>query len=281
MEASEAWAYRARQTDQLVQVRVIRIGTQKPARVLVHFVDDVFEGREEWVPPARLKVLWENVGAFREREARWDRIKEAGLDEDDPRVEAAEQLFELLFDNEEVSVWYRRGGALRVSEPAGLAAGLGLTAEQLTGHRLSFTEDDALVVPWEVTELVARAAARQNAPQILQIVASEERAAQREAIHGRWSGGNRSSRYYFEPEQCIELDAEHYRPRRKVLRSWCGAEAVERFDELLELRKEIRRVAEIAQAAIGKLRAAGLQAEASRLERDLGTPVAMLRPDPS
>ena len=53
----ESWAYRARSIDQLVEVEVLRIGTSKPARVLVRFVADEFEGRRDWVPPARLKVL--------------------------------------------------------------------------------------------------------------------------------------------------------------------------------------------------------------------------------
>ncbi|GAB3264389.1 hypothetical protein [Arthrobacter pigmenti] len=56
MDTGESWAYRARGVDPLVEVRVVHEGTQKPARVLVHFVADEFEGREERGPPARLKV---------------------------------------------------------------------------------------------------------------------------------------------------------------------------------------------------------------------------------
>ena len=62
-----------------------------------------------------------------------------------------------------------------------------------------------------------------------------------------------------------------------MLRSWCGEQAAVRFDELAELRKEVRRVGEVAQAAIGALRKAGRGKEATRLERELGTPVEMLR----
>lgn len=47
MEPGESWAYRARGIDPLVEVRVVREGSQKPARVLVHFVAAEFEGREE------------------------------------------------------------------------------------------------------------------------------------------------------------------------------------------------------------------------------------------
>lgn len=69
-EVGQVWAYRARQTDDVAQVEVLKFGTQRPARVLVRFVDD-YEGRQEWVPPARLKVLWESVDTSRKREAEW------------------------------------------------------------------------------------------------------------------------------------------------------------------------------------------------------------------
>jgi hypothetical protein len=52
----ELWAYRARQHDPLVQVAVVRLGARTPRRVLVRFVDEEFEGLQDWVPPARLKV---------------------------------------------------------------------------------------------------------------------------------------------------------------------------------------------------------------------------------
>ena len=96
MEPGEPWAYRARQVDPLVEVVVVRLGMQKPARLLVRFVADEFEGREEWVPPARLKVPWSGVEEFRAREERWDRIYAGGPGRDDPREDAAGEVFELL-----------------------------------------------------------------------------------------------------------------------------------------------------------------------------------------
>lgn len=40
----QRWAYRARQVDDVVEVEVLKLGTQKPARVLVGFVDESFGG---------------------------------------------------------------------------------------------------------------------------------------------------------------------------------------------------------------------------------------------
>jgi hypothetical protein len=47
LAAGQSWAYRARQVDDVVEVEVLKLGTQRPPRVLVHFVEERFEGRQE------------------------------------------------------------------------------------------------------------------------------------------------------------------------------------------------------------------------------------------
>jgi hypothetical protein len=74
------WAYRARGQDPLVQVAVVRLGVKTPQRVLVRFVDDEFEGRQDWVPPARLKVPWSGVDEYVARERRWDEMLRPSAD---------------------------------------------------------------------------------------------------------------------------------------------------------------------------------------------------------
>ena len=86
--------------------------------------------------------------------------------------------------------------------------------------------------------------------------------------------------FTFPPEDSAEFDADYHEPIRKVLRSWCPGDAVERFDELLELRKEIHRVGEVAQSAIEALRQVGHDSLADKFARALGTPVEMLRVNP-
>mgnify|MGYP003606116134 CR=1 FL=1 len=91
------WAYRARSKDSLVEILVLKHGTKRPARVLVRFVDPSFEGREEWVPPSRLKVPWVDVDAFRAEEARWDAVVSLSRDGDTTETDAAHRVFDLLF----------------------------------------------------------------------------------------------------------------------------------------------------------------------------------------
>lgn len=278
MEPGESWAYRARGSDPLVEVRVVREGTQKPARVLVRFVADEFEGREEWVPPARLKVLWDGVEEYRAREERWDLVSAPGPDRDDPRDYAASEILGEFIDRELAMMNDRFGCSITVSRPDELAESLGLRIEQLTDYPEAFREDGKLIAPWPVTELVARTVTRMNAEMVLQRVESEERKARRAAIHGEHLPGR--GRHYVDPEISLEVDRDISKPIRDVLRAWCGADNVERFDELAELRKEIKRVGEVAERAISALRAHGHDTMAAEFERDLGTPVEMLRAEP-
>lgn len=278
MEPGESWAYRARGIDPLVEVRFVRTGTQKPARVLVRFVADEFEGQEEWVPPARLKVLWEGVEEYRAREERWDLVSAPGPERDDPRYCAASEILDEFIDRDLAMMNYRSGCSITVSRPDELAESLELRIEQLTDYPEAFWEDGKLIAPWPLTELVARTVTQMNAEKVLQRVESEERKARRAAIHGEYLPGR--GRHYIDPEISSEVDRDFGKPVRDVLRAWCGADNVERFDELAELRKEIKRVGEVAECAIRALRVHGHDAVAAELERELGTPVEMLRPGP-
>lgn len=275
MQPGESWAYRKREIDPLVEVRVLREGTQKPARVLVRFVDDEFEGKEEWVPPARLKVLWDTVDEFRAHEERWGRVSALGPGRDDPRSYAASEIVDEFVDRELAEINYNAGDSITISRPKELAESLGLLPEQLTDFAEAFVEDGKVVAPWPATELIASTAARRNAEQVVRRVQAEERKAQRAAIYGEYSSGR--DRRHISAEIAEEVDGELGRPIRDVLRAWCGAENVDRFDELVELRKEIKRVGDVAQSAIDALRAHGHASVAANIERELGTPVEMLR----
>jgi hypothetical protein len=80
MELKEHWAHEMPKKRELTEVRIEKIGAKKPARDLVAFVDDEFEGASEWVPPSRLKVPWADVDAYKVREAAWNRLRVDSLD---------------------------------------------------------------------------------------------------------------------------------------------------------------------------------------------------------
>lgn len=191
-----------RRIDDLVEVEVIKLGTQKPARVQVRFVDGRFEGRQEWVPPARLKVLWSTVEAFRHREALWDRIDELAIG-DDPDYWAADEVFRALIDECVGRLEYCEAGACRVTDSDQLAELTGLDPQLWLACPDAFREGPDLVVPWPITEQLVQAAAGSNPSPVLEVVEQEEAEARRDVIHGRHYAG-RGSRpgYEISPETC-------------------------------------------------------------------------------
>ena len=241
------------------------------------FIDDDFEGREEWVPPGRLKVRWSEVEDYRASVERWERIYAAGPRQDDPREAAAEELFDALVDEDIAFLRYRNGGAVSIRDLSGLAAPIVLLPEEVAVHPDAFGEEGVLVAPWDVTESIAATLARLNPDRVMDLVGGEERRAAREAIHGRTWGSPHEQNRYSPPEDCVEVDEEHYKPKRTILRDWCGAQAVDRYDELVALRREIKRVGDVAQLAIDELQRAGHESRDARLQRELGAPVDLLR----
>ena len=280
MDVGESWAYRARSQDPMVEVRVLRIGTNRPPRVLVRFVDDSFEGKEEWVPPARLKVLWTGVEELRAREQRWEAVSADGPGRDSAEYWAAGLVFERLVPVEVADVGYNdTAGVTTIHDTGRLAELLDVDPSELESSPLAFREGDTLVVPWATTELIVQAAARRDPEPVLRHVDAEEAAYRHKTIHGEEFQFARG-----EPPRHIEadwfiqqLDEPLHRPCWQLLRAWCGQDATDRHDELVELRHEVARIGRLAEQAIALLRDAGRDRDADRLARELGQPVQDLR----
>lgn len=272
MEIAECWAYRARGTDPLVEVRLLKIGTRKPARVLVQFVADEYEGHQEWVSPARLKVLWSAAEEFAAREKRWDAICDGHQIRDTAEEYAAHVVFESLIDPAFAELVYRSPGVCRVRDVDSLSQFLDLKPDGLRHDALSFVDDGDLIVPWPVTENIGRRAAELNSGPILRYLQDEETRQHHKMVHGEWAKPTRRNPdgYYYDADFFAALEEEpHHRPCRDLLRQWCGVGAADRWDQLAGLRQEIHRLGLLAKDAIDALRKAGLQKEAARIERGL------------
>ncbi|MFH5822300.1 hypothetical protein [Georgenia sp. AZ-5] len=260
-----------------------KIGTTRPARVKVRFIEERFEGLEEWVPPGRLKAPWDQVAAYEAREARWEAVASELDRRDTPEELAASTVFDMLINHDLVSLEHRAAteGVSVIHDVEGLARFLGFETSRLTSSPLVFEEDGNHVVPWSVTELIARTAASRDPQPILAHVDEDEAEASRKKIYGERYITRDGRTHTLEPEYFQEADEEHFgRPWRDVLRSWCGQEAVERRDELKELRKEVARLGQLVLTATAALRRAVNHREAERIERDLGVTVEELRRRP-
>jgi hypothetical protein len=263
MDVGESWAYRARSQDPLVEVRVLRIGSNRPPRVLVRFVDDTFEGKEEWVPPARLKVLWAGVEEFRVREKRWEAVSADGPGRDAPEDYAASAVFDTLIPRDIATLGNNvRTGVSLIHDTQRLGDLLGLDPTEFESSPLACREDDALVAPWATTELIVRAAAQRNPDPILRQVDTEEAEYRHKTIHGEQYQSARDGQLrHLEAEWFVQrLDEPLNRPYWQLLRAWCGQDATDRHDEMVELRYEVARIGQLAEQAIALLREAGAAA---------------------
>jgi len=273
-------AYRARRGEPLAQVIVVRYGVKTPRRVLVRFVEDEFEGRQNWVPPARLKALWHDVDAYMARERRRDAVVGASLAYDAPEESAASIVFDLLMDSGLATLGYNATrGVVKIHDVEGLAAFLDLDPVDLRADPLSFEEDGDLIAPWSVTYTIARRAAERDPHAILRHVEREEAQARRETVFGTsYPKRAQSKTWDVSPETCAQVDEEHGKPVRVLLREWCGQEAVDLRGELVELRKEVARLAALAQSALDAMRRDGHIREADRLEGEFGPVGGRSRP---
>lgn len=278
LEPGQRWAYRENKDAPVVEVEVLQLGTRRPPRVRIRHLDDRYEGREEWVPPARLKVLWEQAESWIASEQRWAAVRDASWRPyEDPELMAVELVFEQLVDAEHAQLgWNKGAGVLTVTDAASLVAQSGIDRELLTASPLAFTESDgSLVVPWDTVFEVAQVLARKSPDKLLDYIRQEEARFRIESVHGRYTSGRRDG-YYIAPERCEETAAQDRKAHHIVL-AWCGVEALEREDELVALRAEVRRLGHLVERAIAVLSAAGRSAAAKEMERELGVPVETLR----
>jgi hypothetical protein len=225
-------------------------------------------------------VPWTDVDAFRELEARWTAIDEAGIDDETAAASAADAVFDVLIDRSIASTLYRHGSACRIVDGSALATLLDLPVTEFSSHEASFRDDGgSLIAPWPMTELIARRLVERDPQPILRWVEKEMAEFEKNATYGdtyRW--GRNGEQGHIDAEWYASQENVYYnRPSWDLLLQWCGAEATERYDELKELRKEVRRLGKLADDAIGLARRHGAKQEADALERQLGIPAEILR----
>jgi hypothetical protein len=77
MEVGEHWAYRSSRKEKFAEVTIKVIDTKSPPLVKILWVDDAYEGRTEWVSPARLEVPGSDVDEYSRRDKRWRALETA------------------------------------------------------------------------------------------------------------------------------------------------------------------------------------------------------------
>jgi hypothetical protein len=171
VHAGEEWAYRKRAVDTVTRILVVRVGKRQPPRVLIRFLDDSYEGREEWVPPGRLVVEWSNVEAWQAREDRWERVAllSEGVD-GTAAMWAAAMVFEVAASEDVLCMLYNKfAGVLCVSDPATAAQLLDAGPSVFLESESAFIDEDGTtVIPWTTALRLAQSAAPRYADAILE-----------------------------------------------------------------------------------------------------------------
>lgn len=279
MEVGEEWAYRAKQRDPLARVEIRRIGVNRPPRVLIRFVEDEYEGREEWVSPARLKTTWDKVEEWLAHDQRWAALRDASVrHRDDPELVAAELVLADRATLGCIEIGYNKDeGILFINDMEALTKLLGLDAADLTSDPVSISGSDGTwAIPFQTMLVVAKRAAQVLAEEVLADVEHDEAKARLEAVHGHYYPGTRGNEgQYISAEICAEVD-QRYVPARALVRDWCGVDAIERQTELEALREEVFRLGKLVEQAVTALRRWD-KPTAEKLEKELGVPIEALR----
>jgi len=154
------WAYRAGSQHELAEVEVLRLGVKKPARLLVRWIADEFEGRQDWVPPSRLKVPWDRVDDLRAWEARWAAVQEPAWEAPELVRDATDYVVELLIEPDIAAMGFNaQRGVIKIHQLDRLAALLGIEAAELRADPRSFEENGTLIAPIAIATAVAKSAA--------------------------------------------------------------------------------------------------------------------------
>lgn len=259
-DVGSIWAYRKRRVDPLEPVKVLKRGTTRPKWLLVRFERADAEGLEEWVPMTRLKVPWDEVTELREKEARWAAVEAAASPSSEAEVEAVGIISDACLDSDVFSYWEgKHRGVGRIKDPVELSRLLGTSQPVEEPEPTSFVEDGDLIVPWTTTLRIAQGVAPLYAPKILRVVQEYEdrlreyelkAAATRPEVSPFWAARD-------------QVEKDTY----AAIREWCGEEAVDQWQELLEARAEIARLNDLLNKTIERLEHYGHSASANTVRR--------------
>ena len=188
-----------------------------------------------------------------------------------PDEHAASYIFDAFIDRDLASTDINgAAGVSLIHDVAGLAQLLEIAPTLLTCEPIAFIDDHALVVPWSITERIARTAARHNSAAVRDHVRTVDAAYLRNTLHGAYLVSRGRDDTYVEADWFVRnRNAPQNAPYWELLRAWSGSHAEQTLNELDEYRRGVARASATAREAISLLRDKGLRRDADRLERQL------------
>jgi hypothetical protein len=270
MEKGENWVYKAGSQEPVLEVKVLAIGTDKPARVKVEFIADEFEGKQDWVPPSRLKVLWDQVESFKAHEAAWAAVLAPSLSMPEGEDLASDWVMNRFLPKHVAERRHNHGlqGLTFIGDWEELSARTGLPTPEMQalGYINDTTEGPHL--SWTATLAISKALLGRHRDEALIALDKEEKEERHRAVHGYITGRGKHA-VSIPADICEQTYIEYFVPTAETVREWAGQEAVERREETVDLRATVIRLTELANESVELLLAAGNKAAAWKIHHAL------------
>jgi hypothetical protein len=270
MEKGEHWVYKAGAQQPVLEVKVLAIGTDKPARVKVEFVADEFEGKQDWVPPSRLKVPWGQIESFVAHEAAWAAVLAPSLSMPEGEDLASDWAMNRFLPKHIAERRHNHGlqGLTFIGDWEELSAKTGLSTPEI--QALGYIEDttEGSHVSWTATLAIAKALIARHQDEALTALDKEEIEERRRAVHGYITGKGKHA-VAISPDICEQTYQEYFLPAAETVREWAGQEAVEQREEAVDLRAAVNRLNDLANEAVEVLLAAGNKTAAWKIHHAL------------
>ncbi len=275
MQIGDVWAYRERISDSncpLIPAEIVQFGPPRSHKVRVRWQGGEYSGLDVWVPKVRLPVVWSEAEAWLRDERLRSSACAASADVVDTIEHKAALMAVLVHPMPDgILVDYgRAGGAIvEVSDLPAVAKDLELDADELLHEPLAYVDrHGTYIAPWPVARRLAIRVAERYTDLLLNYVAKEEAEVRDQAVHGHYFDLSRKETIFIPPEKCAEWLREK-EPVFAQVREWCGASAVEVFDERSALREENARLRQLIGDEVRRLEQQGEQHDARRLQRRL------------
>lgn len=277
MEAGEIWAFRENPRalgEPVHRVEIVK-SRYNNGMIRVHRLDGEDAGLQEWAHPSSLLCIWGEADLRTGDERRVLAVRAASADaQGSAEHEAAVFVLSHCGLGRRVTLGRSKAelGVMRIDKVAKVSGELSLDLGELArSHPAAFTDRyGVLVAPWPMALAVARQIASACAASILPELEREEAESRSQALYGYNSDYLRTRGTRKEQPQPGRTKAQ------ELVRDWCGAEPVERFDELVALRAEVVRLGGLIERAVAALRQRGASTTAATIERDLGVPISTL-----
>lgn len=268
MDVGELWAYRERINDlgcPVTKAEVLKPGPRASNKTRVRLHEGEYAGLDLWVPTIRLRVPWDEKDAWlRDEHAFAAACEDWDGDEASVEFEATRLIVWAYPRPDGIILNWPWRGVLRIAEPEAVARDLGTDVISLLREPRSFLcRHGYYHAPYGSIERLVPFMVRNFRDAVLTKLVAEEAELQHEAVYGRTYGEGWS-----EIRVPAEEGAKRLRERQPVfdlVRDLCGAEGVQRFDELAALRVEVERLRVLVLDAASRFKEFGHPLIASKL----------------